>query len=467
MAQSLSPHTHLPALRDDLRFLGRTQGSGGETVWLIFDPLRNRYLELRPVVYEVLSRWQTGTIGALMADIRADTAYQLDIQDIGTLIAYLRQHQLLRRSSSPQPSATPGWAANAHKYLSAIVFFRLRLLRPDRWLEIAGDAISPIFSTWFWIAVALAGGAGMLLVARQWDSFLGTFVGFLDIQGVAVLMVAIVISKIVHELGHAFSAKHYGCRIHAMGLAFILGMPLAYTDVSDTWRLKDRRQRLRVSAGGILAETLLAVVATWGWLILPDGSARAACFVLATTGWLGTLLINLNPFMRFDGYYLLSDALGIKNLQQRSFTLGLWALRRTLWGWPEPAPEKVTRRFLTFMVSFAWLTWVVRAMIFFGIAVLAYVMFGKTFGTLIAAVEIAIFIAAPIFKEVFVWIEKRKIWLKQKRAKRTLGVFGVCFVVCRYPAKFSVGDACCFGACGQAGHARSATSSHREPSSIR
>src|SRR5690606_41096448 len=103
-----------------------------------------------------------------------------------------------------------------------------------------------------------------------------------------------------HEFGHAFMAKRAGCRVQSMGLASMVLLPMLYTDVSDAWRVNDRRSRLLIGAGGVLAELLLAVIALLAWSLLPDGPARTAAFMLASATWITTLVINLNPFMRFD-----------------------------------------------------------------------------------------------------------------------------------------------------------------------
>ena len=89
----------------------------------------------------------------------------------------------------------------------------------------------------------------------------------------------------------------------------------------------------------MLAELLLAVLALLAWSLLPDGPARTAAFMLASATWITTLAINLNPFMRFDGYFLLSDLWGVDNLQNRAFALCRWRLREALFGYGEPAPS--------------------------------------------------------------------------------------------------------------------------------
>lgn len=77
-------------------------------------------------------------------------------------------------------------------------------------------------------------------------------------------------------------AKRAGCRVQSMGVAFMVLLPLFYTDVSDARRVNDRRARLLIGAGGVLAEMLLACIALLAWSLLPDGPARTAAFMLAS-----------------------------------------------------------------------------------------------------------------------------------------------------------------------------------------
>ena len=112
--------------------------------------------------------------------------------------------------------------------------------------------------------------------------------------------------------------------------------PVAYTDTNEVWKLTRRDQRLKVAAAGIATELTIAVWAMLAWVWLPDG-LRAMAFLLATTTWVSTVLINASPFMRFDGYFLLSDFLQMPNLHARAFALARgtcangcsrWASRR-------------------------------------------------------------------------------------------------------------------------------------------
>ena len=192
-----------------------------------------------------------------------------------------------------------------------------------------------------------------------------------------------------------------------LGVAFLVMMPVLYTDTSGAWRLRSRRQRLLIDCAGMMAELGVAAIATLLWVMLPDGALRSTAFILATTSWAMSLAINITPFMRFDGYYVLSDLSGIPNLQPRAFALGRWWLREALFGVGDEPPEDLPRRTMRWMIVYAYATWFYRLVLFVGIALLVYHLFFKLLGLLLFIVEIAVFVARPIISEIKAWYAMR------------------------------------------------------------
>jgi putative peptide zinc metalloprotease protein len=143
------------------------------------------------------------------------------------------------------------------------------------------------------------------------------------------------------------------------------------------------------------------------WNFLPDGPARSAAFTIATVTWVLTLAVNLNPFMRFDGYYLLSDAIEVENLQDRSFAHARWWLREKLFGLGEAVPEIFSPRMARFLIAYAIATWIYRFFLFLGIAVLVYAFFFKALGIILFAAELIWFIGLPIMREILEWWKRR------------------------------------------------------------
>ena len=137
--------------------------------------------------------------------------------------------------------------------------------------------------------------------------------------------------------------------------------PFLYTDTGETWKLADRRKQLVIACAGMGAELVLAVFSTLLWSLSPEGAAKSVFLVLASTTWIMTLAVNLSPFMRFDGYFVLSDLLGFPNLHERGTACAKWWLRRTFFGIDTPMPEPTLRpRQRAALIVFAYVTWAYR-----------------------------------------------------------------------------------------------------------
>lgn len=236
---------------------------------------------------------------------------------------------------------------------------------------------------------------------------------------------ALVLSKLVHELGHAFAAKRLGCRVPSMGVAFVLLWPLAWTDTTQAWRLPDRRSRAWVGLAGVTAELALAAFAAPAWAVMPDGPARGAAHALAAVAPIAAVAVNLNPFLRFDGYFVLSDWLDEPNLQDRACALGRWRLRRLLFGLREAPPEALPAPRRRLLIAWAWAAWCWRLAAFLGLALLVYGAFFKVLGVVLFLVEIWWFIARPIAREIAGWWRRGAELVSEPRAAFTLAAFAV------------------------------------------
>ena len=197
------------------------------------------------------------------------------------------------------------------------------------------------------------------------------------------------------------------------------------------WKLTRRDQRLKVAGAGIATELIIAAWALLAWVWMPEGAPKAMAFLLATTTWVSTVLINASPFMRFDGYFLLSDFLQMPNLHSRAFAIARWQLREMLFQLGEPAPESFSATKRRGLILFAWMTWIYRLVLFLGIAALVYHFFIKALGILLFLVEIVWFIAKPLWSEVSVWLIQRQKIIRSPRARwSALGALAFLLLSC-------------------------------------
>lgn len=405
----------LPAMREDLRLYRGAPGDDGTPMWVMFDPLRHRYFQLSRRALELLRYWRSGESAAVIAERAQADGVAVYSDEVAALARFLLDNGLAvsatpadsaRLEQQHQAQQTRWWQWLVHRYL----FIRIPLVRPDPFLARNLHRVRWLASRWVLGLVLLLGGIGIVLALRQWETFIGTFVRFLNWEGVAWYALALIAVKTAHELAHAFIARHHGCRVPSMGVAFLVLFPVLYTDATDTWRLQRRRDRLQVTVGGVLTELAIALVATFLWSFLPEGGVRDAAFFLATTSWVTSLLINLSPFMRFDGYHALSDLWGIDNLQPRAFAVARWRLREALFGFGEGPPEAFAPRRQRLLVIYAFATWIYRFFLFLGIALLVYHVAFKALGIVLMLVELGWFIGRPIAKEIAAMFSRRWQW---------------------------------------------------------
>ncbi len=415
---------HWPSLRDEIDIFEGPKLNNGQPSWVLHDPVRQQFFRIDWLTFEILSRWALGSGTAIVASIEQDTPLDVDAEDIQKALTFLADNQLLRidgaedvqkLTSRKLARKSQWWQWLIHHYL----FFRVPLFKPDKWLEKMAPLSALCFSASFlWLSLG-ALLLGLYQVMRQWDSFYGFVQDTLTAQGLLAFGLAVIASQVLHELGHAFTLKRYGGRVPTMGVAFLVLWPMAYTDTNEAWKIANRRQRLLISSSGIATETLIAAWALLGWALMPDGSLRSALFYLASASLGVTLAINANPFMRFDGYFILCDWLDIPNLHQRSFALARWQLRRWLFGLEEPVPEYWSRPQHAALVAFAWSVWVYRLILFIGIALLVYHLFTKLLGVLLFAIEIYWFIWFPVRSELKEWWKRKSLIVQSVHSRRT------------------------------------------------
>lgn len=425
LAAAMAQARSLPPLREELSLYPGPCAGDGSSTWTLHDPVAQRFFRIGRLEFELLSRWSWGDAAQILADLRATSTLAATPEDLEHLTRFLATHNLVQ-SRGPQAlerllTQARGGQGNPLVWLiKNYLFFRIPLLRPDRFLDALIRKIAWLWSTPFLLLATACGLTGFFLIQRRWETFVTSFSHLFALEGMALMGLALALTKILHEFGHACTAKRHGCRVSTMGVAFMVLWPVLYTDTTDAWKLRSRRQRLAIGVSGIAVELVIASFAILAWSFLPDGMARSLAFLLATTTWILTLAINLNPFMRFDGYYLLSDALGIANLQERSFALARWRLREGLFGFGDPAPEYFPAAKRRFLILYAFAVWIYRFFLFLGIALTVYHLFFKVLGIILMAVEILWFIGKPVAREVGEWRTRAKDMRMNRAGLRTL-----------------------------------------------
>lgn len=443
MGGAAPPPKRLAPLREDLKLYSGPRTREGQPTWTLHDPLSNRFFRIGWLQFEILSRWKTGFADAIAEMINKETTLHSETEDVMEFAKFCVANGLFPARGPAALASLSRQAAFFRKHwviwlVKNYLFFRIPLVRPDNFLGKTLPFVRWMMNQKFLATTAVIGVIGILMVIRQWDLFVKTLVEYFSLEGVVLMGIAIGLSKIIHELAHGYVCKAFNCRVPSMGIAFLVMWPVLYTHSTDAWKLPSRRQRLLIGAAGIIIELSLAAYATMMWVLLPDGAMRSAAFTLATATWVMTLAINLNPFMRFDGYYLTSDFLRIPNLHNRSFNLGCWRMRRFLFGLDQPIPEKFPDRTYYMLLLISYGTWIYRFFLFMGIAILVYYLFTKVLGVILFIVEIVYFVGMPIYKELKAWYGLREEMTWNKHTITLVSVCSAVFLLAVIPWRTSI-----------------------------
>ena len=433
----------IPYLRQDLEIFRGNSREDGSPAWLLYDAVRNKYFTVGLTAFRLIKNWRGGEDIQNFEKKINSQGIETTGDEIKSFIGFLQQNNLIIQ---PQGQGVPflmqqknslkkSWIMNLiHSYL----FFKIPLFTPDEWLGRTLNKVKFLGSKKIRNIIYILGFIGLFFVIQQFENFTKTFLYFFSLKGLMLYFITLVFVKCLHELGHAYIAKYHGCRVSAIGIAFLVFFPFLYTDTTDAWRLRNHKDRLLINFAGILTELHLALIATFVWGVLPEGGLKSAAFFIATTSWISSIAINVSPFMRFDGYYVFSDWLKAENLQPRSFALAKWKVRETLFGFNHKPPEEISpSRRWTFII-YAWSTWVYRFFLFIGIALLVYYFAFKVLGIILFAIEIYWFIMLPIIKEMKQWWMMRSEMKLNKQTFRTISILTITLMVLFLPWKSSM-----------------------------
>lgn len=298
---------------------------------------------------------------------------------------------------------------------------RFPLLDPDRWLSKTLPLARPVFG-WFgaliWIAVV---GAGMVLASMHWtDLTEGAVDRIFTGQNLLLLWLTYPVVKTIHEFGHAYATKVWGGEVHEMGIMLLVLMPIPYVEASAASAFREKHRRMVVAAAGILVELFLAALGLLVWLAVEPGIVRAVAFNVMLICSVSTLFFNGNPLLRFDGYYILADAVEIPNLATRSKKYLGYLFQRYLFGINDaksPATAGGERGWFVFygLASFAYRMFIMFVIILFIAGELFFI------GVLLAIWAVVTQIVLPLFKSVDFVLTNPKIQRKRARAVLTSG----------------------------------------------
>jgi putative peptide zinc metalloprotease protein len=316
--QVREPITATLRLREDLIFT--PDPARDRPGYTVEDPLRGKFFRLGTAEYAFLVQLDGRRS---IAEAVGRAAVRLGPQALSAHEALALCHWAVE-SQLAQPAGNGGSAriaaaAARHerqrvRAMANPLCVRIPLIDPDRLLSRIAGWCGPVF-TWpaagVWTGLV---GYALYLAASGWTRIESSAAVVLDRENWLRLAAAWVLLKVLHETAHGLACKRYGGAVGSAGITFLFLMPLAYVDVTSSWRFRSKWQRIATAAAGMYAELFVASVATIVWAASSPGALQTMALNVALTAGASTLVFNANPLVRFDGYFILSDLLGLPNL---------------------------------------------------------------------------------------------------------------------------------------------------------
>jgi putative peptide zinc metalloprotease protein len=318
----------VPRLADGVELLGEYKDSGYSQPPSLVRRPDGQVIQISALLYRVVCRVDGSRGPTAIAELAsADLGRTLSADQVRYLItAKLMPLGIVADANAPAaaPTANPLLALRARG-----------TLLPERAANAAGALLTPLFrgpvivavlaalaALDYWLFAVHGLGGGLQQVLRN-------PVGLLVVLGLTL------VSAMFHECGHAAGCRYGGARPGKIGVGIYMVWPAFFTNVTDSYRLS-RAGRLRTDLGGIYFNAIF-MLALAG--IYAATSSEILLLVIAVTHL--EMLEQLLPFARFDGYFILSDLVGVPDLFARVVPILRSALPR---GQRDPRVTGLRRR---------------------------------------------------------------------------------------------------------------------------
>ncbi|SLN63090.1 PqqD family peptide modification chaperone [Roseisalinus antarcticus] len=323
----------------------------GEVWHILSAPEANKHFRLDAASYAIIGacdgRQTLDAIWRRVLDRFGDDAPGQD--ETIRLLGQLHQADALNSGAAPTLTEFGHRARRVSRQkmlqrLKSPLFIKVPLFDPNALIQATYPFVRPVFSVpgfllWLacvtWLAVE---------TLANWDRLSGAVLDrALALDNLLIAALVFPFAKALHEMAHGWAVRHWGGEVREFGIMFLVFLPAPYVDASAAAAFRSRGARILVGGAGMMAETLLAAGAMYVWLGAETGMVSALAFNMLLIAGVSTLLFNGNPLLRFDAYFMLSDAIGVQNLAGRSQAWWSAMLHRLGFGltnWDSPARSR-------------------------------------------------------------------------------------------------------------------------------
>ncbi|HDS01016.1 MAG TPA: hypothetical protein ENO07_03265, partial [candidate division Zixibacteria bacterium] len=355
----------LPRLREDLIISEQVQA--GQTVYIVKDPLSNRFFRLREPEYFLASSLDgEKSPDEIRSEFNTKFGTNITPEQLNAFIDGLERKNFLETSRAEYAVTHEVGDQDARSFISKILFLKLKAFDPSSFLEWLYRKFRFTLSVPFVVFSFIVIIAGILQIAAIFPEMPHTVYQIFGISSIPIIIIAIFIIVALHELAHALVCRHYGGRVSEMGFLLLYFQVCFYCNLSDSYLFEKKRHRIYTILAGLYMQAFVGAASILLWRILKTGTTISDILFLTASVAFITLLFNLNPLLKLDGYYLLTDIVEIPNLRQKAFGY-LKSLLKSIFVGPDYFRRRFTPRerrvFLTYsllsilysLILFVWL----------------------------------------------------------------------------------------------------------------
>lgn len=401
---------------------------GGRRYWGVKDPVSLRYYQLQEEEFTILKMLDgRASLQQIQTDFeRRFAPRRVSLAQLQSFLGILHDQGLVVTNLPGQGEELLARRGQTRRRelvsaLGNLLALRFRGFDPEAFLGWLYPRCRWLLSRWCVALCLLLAVAAATLVAVQFDVLqakLPEFRTFFSPANLLWLAVALAGIKVLHELGHGLTCKHFGGECHEMGVMLLAFTPCLYCNVSDAWMIRGKWKRIAISAAGMYVELVLASFATFLWWFSQPGLLNALCLNVMFVCSVSTLLFNGNPLLRYDGYYILADWLEVPNLRQQATALVRQGLARWFLGvnlrHERMLPDRLKTTIAVYAVASVLYRWfVIVAILWFchavlkpyGLEVIARVLAVLVIGGMIVspAIQMAGFLRDPSRRRDMWW----------------------------------------------------------------
>lgn len=416
------------ALRPDCPV--RRQSFRGRPWMVVSDPLSNRHFRVRPEAWAFLARLErTRTVDEIWREmIEAEPDAAPGQREVIQVLTQLHGANLLLADAAPETWSMVERRERERKQAARqqwmnFLFLRIPLFDPDAILN-ALRPLGRVLISWFGLVLWLVVGFfGAKAIVDHWGLFRESTQGMLAVDNLLWLYLVWAVVKVIHEFGHGMMTKRFGGEVRSCGIMLLVFTPVPFVDASAAWAFRAKWQRLLVGAGGMIFELFIAAIAAMVWAsVRGEGVVGQVAYNIVFLASVSTLLFNANPLLRFDGYYLLADALGVPNLQRQASAQWRRWFERIGLGLPGPSPVARTRHGAAGLGFFGAACAVYRVLV---LLIIAMFIAGQLFevGFVFALCGLTLWLGAPVVKFLrYLWSDAKLTRVRRRAQAWAIGL---------------------------------------------